>query len=251
MKTLDLGVTYYERPHEAGVSEAQILRRTLQWQLPLDQTAFILVDVWSEHCLASHLERTHQITVERIVPVLEGVRRTGGLVVHAPGPGPARRYPDHLEEEVGGPVKPKADWPSQEFRRKEGDCTAFARPKLENSAEFDRISKERDIEPAVMPVGDDRVVANGEALHRLLERRGVTFLIYVGFAANICVPFKDYGTRAMKDRGYDIILVEDCTTAVEVSDTTPDLLLTRAATIDAALNVGYTVHSAALLKALG
>ena len=82
-------------------------------------------------------------------------------------------------------------------------------------------------------------------------RRGGLFLFYVGFAANMCVPFRDYGMRAMKDRGYEIILVEDCTTAIEVEDTADELILSRACKIDAALTVGYTVQSADLLAASG
>ena len=93
------------------------------------------------------------------------------------------------------------------------------------------------------------MVVNGEALHRLLERRGGLFLFYMGFAANMCVPFRDYGMRAMKDRGYEIILVEDCTTAIEVEDTADELALSRACKIDAALTIGYTVQSADLLAA--
>ena len=91
------------------------------------------------------------------------------------------------------------------------------------------------------------MVANGEALHRLLRRRGVLFLFYMGFAANMCVPFRDYGMRAMKDRGYEVVLLEDCTTAIEVEDTADDLLLSQACKIDAALTIGYTLQSADLL----
>ena len=67
----------------------------------------------------------------------------------------------------------------------------------------------------------------------------------------MCVPFRDYGTRAMAARGYDIVLVRDCTTAIEVTDTVEDLMLSRAAVIDTELNVGYTVTSSELLAACG
>ena len=104
----------------------------------------------------------------------------------------------------------------------------------------------------VPPREGDRVIANGEALHRLLQRRGVLFLFYVGFAANMCVPFRDYGMRAMKSRGYEIILVEDCTTAIEVEDTAGDLALSRACRIDAAFTSSSSTrfaHGSARLSA--
>jgi nicotinamidase-related amidase len=48
--------------------------------------------------------------------------------------------------------------------------------------------------PEVAPQGDDIVVETGDRLHHLLRERKILHLFYVGFAANICVPFKSYGT---------------------------------------------------------
>ena len=207
------------------------------------------VDVWSELYIQTLVDRTTQITLERIAPVQEAFRGLGALVVHGPSPDCARNYPQWLEEEMEGPQTPGADWPPVEFRKKEGDYAGFARPYSEQTEEFERIIRERSIVSEGAPKGDDRVVVNGEALHRLLEHRGGLFLYYMGFATNMCVPFRDYGMRAMKDRGYEIILVEDCTTAIEVEDTADELALSRACKIDAALTIGYTVQSADLLAA--
>ena len=74
-------------------------------------------------------------------------------------------------------------------------------------------------------------------------------LFYVGFAANICVPFKSYGTRAMKHRGYEIILVRDCTTAIETCDTLANEDITKNAIRDTELNIGYTTSSSKLIAA--
>jgi len=247
--TLDLNVTYYDSPRHEGMTESQLQRRDLHWQLPINQIALILVDVWSEHYLATHLERAIHMVDERIVPITEAFRKLGVLVVHAPSPDCARKYPQWLEEEIPEPTHPHSDWPPENFRRKTDVFAPYARPKREHSAEFDRILHERQIAPQVHPKGNDRVVTNGESLHHLLQRRGALFLFYMGFAANICVPFRDYGMRAMKDRDYEIILVEDCTTACEVAETVPNLLLSRAATIDTALTIGYTLNSSTLLRA--
>ncbi len=95
------------------------------------------------------------------------------------------------------------------------------------------------------------VVETGDDLHDLLHQRGILYLFYVGFAANICVPFKSYGMRAMKDRGYEIILVRDCTTAIETEDTLGTMDITRNAVRDTELNIGYTVSSAELVSACG
>ena len=55
--------------------------------------------------------------------------------------------------------------------------------------------------------------------------------------------------RAMKARGYEIILLRDCTTAIEVADTADDLQLSKAAVMDTELTVGYTVSSSELVAA--
>ena len=48
------------------------------------------------------------------------------------------------------------------------------------------------------PAPEDFVVATGDQLHRLCRDRGILHLFYAGFAANICIPFKDYGIRALR-----------------------------------------------------
>ena len=249
METLDIDLTYYEYERLTELDEADCHRRSLRWELPLQQVALVLVDVWSEHYIQTHLERATRITRERIVPVLRAFRQLGALVVHGPSPDCARKYAAFLEAEVENPRPPGADWPPAEFRRREGKYASFVRPGMEQSAEYDRIIRQRRIVPEAEPGGDDRVVANGEALHRLLARRGGLFLFYMGFAANMCVPSRDYGMRAMKERGYEIVLVEDCTTAIEVGDTAGDLTLSRACAVDAALTIGYTTSSSELLEA--
>ena len=101
------------------------------------------------------------------------------------------------------------------------------------------------------PEDGDFVIVNGDQLHRLCRQREVMFLLYAGFAANMCVPFRDYGMRAMKDRGYEVILIRDCTSAIEVADTYDEMLLTTGAVVDVEQNIGYTVGSGDVVKACG
>ena len=53
----------------------------------------------------------------------------------------------------------------------------------------------------------------------------------------------------MKDRGYEIILVRDCTTAIETGDTLDGMEITKNAVRDTELNVGYTIASSELIEA--
>ena len=254
MESIELDVRYYHQPWKAYVDESDFGHKSLHWKLPVDQIALILVDVWSDLYVRSHLDRGREITLARILPVLETFRRIGATVVHAPSPDCAKRYGAWTryagDTEVHG-AKPteRDDWPPPEFRSKSGAYEAWSRPKQPKDKRFDDIIANRSIIPEVEPQEGDHVILNGDQMHRLLKHREVLWLFYVGFAANMCVPFRDYGTRAMKNRGYDIILVRDCTSAIEVADTVDGLELSNACVVDTELTIGYTVSSSELLEA--
>lgn len=94
------------------------------------------------------------------------------------------------------------------------------------------------------------VVATGDQLHRLCKDRGILHLFYAGFAANICIPCKDYGVRAFRARGYNTILLRDGTTASESQVTIADLAGTRQAIRQLEMaDVATTVTSAAFVEA--
>lgn len=251
----DIEVAYYHMPQRAGVNEAGFARTLLSWSLPVERAALILVDMWSEHYITSHLARGGRITRDRIVPLLNTFRRVGATVVHAPSPDCAPRY-GHLLTRVDGtpegdtPPKPPAllpGWPPVEFRRKTGAFAALGKAKDAKDAEYDRIIAERSIMPDVEPEDGDCVVFTGDQLHAVLRSRGVMTLFYVGFAANFCVPNRDYGMRAMRGRGYDIVLVRDATSAIEVADTVADEGLTAAVVRDVETVIGYSIGTQDLL----
>lgn len=246
----EIDVDYYHLTQRAPIREAEFERRSLHWSLAASRAALVLVDVWSEHYVASHLERGGRITRERIVPLADTFRRLGATVVHAPSPGCRGPY-GHLLTRVDGTPEDDApgrqpllpDWPPPAFRDKTSEYAGLGRPKDPTDAEFDRIIAERRVLPECEPQPGDCVVFHGDQLHAVLRDRGAVVLFYAGFAANFCVPNRDYGMRAMRQRGYDVVLVRDCTAAIEVADTVDDLALTAAAVQDVEVAVGYTTES--------
>ncbi|MFC1574392.1 isochorismatase family protein, partial [Candidatus Latescibacterota bacterium] len=58
-----------------------------------------------------------------------------------------------------------------------------------------------------------------ELLAECLRKNGVTTLIYAGYALNWCVTHRDSGIFNMKNHGFDIIIVRDCTIAFELPET--------------------------------
>ena len=226
----------------------------MQWRVPVDQSALVLVDCWSEHPLQSHLERGGGIARDRILPALRACRAAGMAVVHAPAPQIASKYPQWLfaTDDTRAADQPAAvsDWPPAEFKQRTGRWSAYARPREPVLDEWVRTRDPlRGIMELLGPEGDDVVVATGGELHEFCRQREILHLFYAGFAANICVQFRDYGVRAMHARGYNIILLRDCTTAIEAAHTLPGLWLTEAAILNVELKVGVSTTSAELLQA--
>ena len=225
------------------------------WTLKTQECALVLVDCWDKHYIKSHLERTDQITRERIAPVIEACRKAGVAVVHAPSPPTAHKYPQWVayagDSELGPrPPSSPPDWPPEAFRNKEGDYAQLAKPVERELEEWRKTEGEaRLIVEDISPQPGEFVIATGEQLHRLLRDRKILHLLYAGFAANMCVPGRDYGTRAMQARGYNVILLRDCTTAIEGHETVEGGWLTKAAILDHEMIIGHTTTSAALIEA--
>ncbi len=186
--------------------------------VPADQSALVLVDCWDRHPVVSFVERAERVARERILPVVQPCREAG-----------VRRTQGYTNDPYARP----------------------AEPLLEQWLADDNLFPGMRIMSFLEPGPQDFVVATGEQLHRLCRHREILHLFYAGFAANICVQFRDYGIRAMRDRGYHIILLRDCTTAIEGSHTLDGEWLTQAAIFNIELKVGCSTTSEELQAACG
>ncbi len=257
-KTLLIRPRYFRLYTDPGteLAEANFRYRELDWPIPLHRAALISLDVWNYHFAHDTLERIEEITVERIAPLVEACRTAGLQVIHAPAGPVAQKQPTWAklipEDEKPQPIWPNSpQWPPTEFRQKQGLYAQYARPNEVQDAERNHYRKNRrDFHPAVRPVGDEAVILNGEELHRLCARRGILFLFYVGFNTNACIVMRDYGTYAMHTRGYEVILVRDCTTGMETHETTGELICTQGQIATLEQFGIYTVTAAQLDQAL-
>ncbi len=188
-------------------------------RVPPVEAALVLVDCWDEPTIASHGERSARICRDRIRPVLEVCRALGVTVVHAPSPPVAQKFPQWLryagESELSPPQAPAADWPPPDFARRQGKWANLEAHYGEEWLPLRRRHDEiRSIDRAVWPTDEDFVIATGAQMHRLCRDRKIRYLFYAGFAANYCVPHRDYGVLAMRERGYCVIMLRDCTTSI-------------------------------------
>ena len=255
MPNLNLTVRYSLESTDPDVPcrEENLDRRELDWTIPSEQAAIVLVDCWDCHPIETHLERGGRIARERILPAVQACREAGVTVIHAPSPPTAREYPQWKmyasDQELFGKPAEEPAWPTPEMRGRSGEYAAFARPVGPRREEWLKTElPKRRIMDFLGPEPEDFVIATGEQLHRLCRDRGIFHLFYAGFAANICVQRRDYGVWAMIDRGYNAILLRDCTTAIETSHTFEGMWLTEAAIVNIELR-GFSTTSEELLGA--
>lgn len=233
----------------------------LDWEIPMSQAALVLVDVWDRHYLKEPEDRAERIIQEKIRPLLTACRKAGLQIIHAPSPPQAKRCAAWVcrEKQEGPPPGAQPTntgtandepWPPAEFRSKSGPYQKYARPKEPMAADRARILKGLTMHPDVQPEGSDVVVATGRELHEFCRERGILFLFYLGFNTNMCILQRDYGTMAMHDRGYEIIVLRDCTTGMESFETQAGLWQTRGAILFLEMNRKYSVTSEELIAGL-
>ena len=225
---------------------------TLDWELPLQQTALVLVDVWDRHYLKDTAARSEAIIGDRLKPLIDACRDSGLQVIHAPSPRQARTHPNWRQGREDARQTPiDKNWPPAAFRQKTGPYAQYQRPPEPRAGELADLRSQIRIHPKLAPTGEEAVVATGSELHELCKERGILFLLYAGFNTNACILTRDYGTMAMSRRGYEVIVVRDCTTGMESCRTKPTLAQTEGAILFLEMFGMYSVTSVEIRHALG
>lgn len=173
----------YHRWHvDPGVEwvETNTAYATLDWTIPLSQTALVLVDVWDRHYLRDTEARAEAVIADTLVPLLTACRSAGMPIVHAPSPPQADRHPNRLtlEPPASRPTTPRDDWPPPAFRSKSGPFQAYRRPNEPREPELAKLRAGIKIHPKVEPIAGEPVVATGEELHRYCKQQGILFLFF-------------------------------------------------------------------------
>lgn len=244
-KSLSLKPRYHRWHVDPGVEwrEANTHSALLNWDIPVSQTALILVDVWQRHYIKDPEERAEKIINAKLLPLLTALRDTGVKIIHAPSPEVAVTHPNWVKIQTREEVFPKHDeWPPSEFLSSTGLYKPFAMP-VEPREEERRRMAPLTFHPKIVPLKGEPVVANGEELHQYCKRNGLLFLLYAGFNTNACIINRDYGTIRMRDRGYRIIMIRDCTTGMESKETQPAMAQTNGAILFLEMFGCYTVAS--------
>ena len=253
MTTLDLTVRYFQDSTPAGVAcrEEHFRRREVSMPLPVAQTALVLVDIWNTHFIESWRDRAEQVTTAAIVPVLAAARQAGLTIVHAPSVRVAEQYPQVQRYRSASGTAPATppEWPPESFRSRTGPYAVYRNPREQAPGRPLHWADRLAMSPHIDVQDGEAVVATGAQFHALLQDHRILHLLYVGFATNWCVLGKDYGIRAMKDRGYNTILLRDATTGVEFPDTLDTLQATELAVREVEQQHGFSVSNRDFLTA--
>ncbi len=169
-------------------------------------------------------------------------------IIHAPAPEAARLHPNWINPDTGSkPEKVSSEWPPKEFRNLSGVYSRYRRPVEPREAERQSLPPLR-IHPKVEPLPGEAVIATGDELHRYLKQKGILFLFFAGFNTNACILSRDYATIEMGKRGYQVLLVRDCTTGMESSESQATLAQTNGAILQLEMFGQYTVASGEIIK---
>lgn len=255
-RLLHIKPRYYRWHVDPGVEwvEANTGYAHLNWQIPLAQTALVLLDVWDRHYLIDTEARAEAIIQQNVVPLVAACRRAGLRLIHAPSPGHnmAQDHPNWVnlvgKEELN--AAQDEDWPPREFRQKTGDFSRYALPAEPRDTERAALRANLAMHPDVLPAADEPVVACGEELHRYCKQQGILFLFYLGFNTNACILHRDYGTLKMAERGYDVVIVRDCTTGMESFETREELWQTRVSVQILEMFGKYSITASELIEGL-
>jgi len=251
-KTISIKPRYYRWHVDKGVEwiEANTRHAQLDWKIPVSQTAVVLVDVWQRHYIKDPEARAEVIINTKLLPLLVSLRSSGIKIIHAPSPEVAVTSPNWIKIQTKEQVFPKRDvWPPEDFFSSAGEYKPFAMP-YEPMEEVRQKMPPLTFHPKIVPLEGEPVVANGVELHEYCKKNKIAFLLYAGFNTNACIINRDYGTIRMRDRGYRIILIRDCTTGMESKDTQPAMAQTNGAILFLEMFGCFTVTSDELITGI-
>jgi nicotinamidase-related amidase len=216
-----------------------IAANPFEYRFDLASTALVIIDMQRDFIEPGGFGESlgnNVALLEAIVPastaVLAAWRRAGGLVVHT-------REAHRADLSDCPPAKRNRGNP----RLRIGDAGPMGRILVAGEPG-------NQIIPALAPVPGEIVIDKpgkgafyATSLQAQLQQAGVTHLIFMGVTTEVCVQTS---MREANDRGYDCLLLEDCTESYFPQFKAAAVEMIRA---QGAI-VGWTAPSAALLTAL-
>ncbi|MDM0026734.1 cysteine hydrolase family protein [Variovorax saccharolyticus] len=218
----------------------QIEAQPFTYEFDLAKTALVLIDMQRDFIEPGGFGETlgNDVSLlEAIVPAtkttLEAWRAAGGLVVHT-------REAHKPDLSDCPPAKRNRGNPTLRI----GDAGPMGRILVMGEPGNQIIEALAPVEGEIVVDKPGKGAFYATGLHEMLKRRGITHLLFGGVTTEVCVQTS---MREANDRGYDCLLLEDCTESYFPAFKAAAVEMIRAQ----GGIVGWTAPSAALLAALG
>jgi len=218
----------------------QVAATPFPYAFELPKTALILIDMQRDFIEPGGFGETlgNDVSLlEAIVPAtkktLEAWREAGGLVVHT-------REAHRPDLSDCPPAKRNRGNPSLRI----GDEGPMGRILVMGEPGNQIIDALAPIEGEIVVDKPGKGAFYATGLHEMLRRRGITHLLFGGVTTEVCVQTS---MREANDRGYECLLLEDCTESYFPAFKAAAVEMIRA---QGAI-VGWTAPSSSLLAALG
>lgn len=234
-------------------------------ELPPERTALVSMHAWrfgpperypGLYRASAYLDRAEEILRTVYPPLLGAARRAGMHLFHVVGGGgdyfrdePGYRETVRLageppEAPPGAPEDPLA-------QRLQKLRTNRVYPGEHNVEDCRRAHAEVEFPASARPLEGEPIAENAHQLNAVCRDRGVSHLVYVGFAVNWCLLMSPGGMLDMSRRGYLCSVVRQATTAVENRRTARTETCSELALWRVAVAFGFVFDAPDLIAALG
>jgi len=181
----------------------------------------VVIDMWDRHWCKTYTERVGNL-VPRMNDTLAAARKLGIQVVFAPSDTtdfykdyPQRKamqaVPQHPAPKTIGFQAPRPPGPTDH-------CECGRDEPCGKGRAWSRQHPELKIEEGDL-IGDCN---NGGELLSLCREREIDTLLYMGVASNMCVQYRSFGIRNIKNHGLRVIVVRDLVEAITANGIGPD-----------------------------
>jgi nicotinamidase-related amidase len=218
----------------------QIDANPFAYEFEIDQTALVIIDMQRDFIEPGGFGETlgNDVSLlQAIVPATQSVlhawRRKGGLVIHTR----EAHRPDLAD---CPPAKRNRGNPALRI----GDTGPMGRILIAGEPGNQIIDALAPIDGEIVIDKPGKGAFYATGLQSMLQQRSIRKLVFMGVTTEVCVQTS---MREANDRGYDCLLLEDCTESYFPAFKAAALEMIRA---QGAI-VGWTAPSAALLAALG
>jgi len=208
---------------ELTVRHRDTAGRPVEEALTLDpaKSAIVVIDMWDRHWCKTYTERVGNL-VPRMSHTLAAARKLGIHVVFAPS-NTMGFYEDHPQRKAmhAIPLHPAPETIGFQAPRPPGPtdhCECGPDEPCARGGVWSRQHPGLKIEPGDL-IGDCN---NGSELLSLCRERGVDTLLYMGVASNMCVQYRSFGIRNMKNHRLRAIVVRDLVEAITANGIGPD-----------------------------